>query len=394
MMVKSTFIISGMHCANCAQRIEKGIGGERGVVSAAVNFAMEELTVEYDPAVIGPEEISRWVREMGYSVGKTTGDGESRSQRNWFIFTLVASLPIMLTMPFHGTAPVRWMNLLLATVVQFSSGLTFYRGAWYALRNRSANMDVLVALGTSAAYFYSLFSFIGAFASHGEVFFETSAMLIAFIRMGKYLESRARGKAGESLKKLLRLQADKARLLVDGEEREVPASLLKVGDIVVVRPGETVPVDGEILEGSSSVDESMVTGESLPVEKVAGDLVTGTTMNRTGLLRIRASRVGDETLFAQIVRMVREAQADKAPIQRFADRVSGMFVPIVVALAGVTFLIWHFPLREEFLFAFRLAIAVVVIACPCAMGLATPTAIMVGSGIGLARGILIKRASA
>ncbi|HTY20979.1 MAG TPA: cation transporter, partial [Geobacteraceae bacterium] len=173
--MKRILKVSGMHCANCALRIEKGIGEERGVVSATVNFAMEELVVEYDPAVTGPEEIACRVREMGFTVGQTSGDEESRSQRNWFIFTLAASLPIMLTMPFHGTAQVRWMSLLLATVVQFSSGLAFYRGAWYALRNRSANMDVLVALGTSAAYFYSLFSFIGAFASHGEVFFETSA---------------------------------------------------------------------------------------------------------------------------------------------------------------------------------------------------------------------------
>jgi P-type Cu+ transporter len=249
-------------------------------------------------------------------------------------------------------------------------------------------------LGTSAAYFYSLAAFFGAFGGHGEVFFETSAMLIAFIRLGKYLEARARGKAGEALKKLLRLQADKARLLVDGTEREVPASLVKVGDLVLVRPGETIPVDGDVLAGSSSVDEAMVTGESLPVEKTVGVSVTGATVNGRGVLTIRATRVGEATMLAQIVRMVREAQSDKAPIQRFADRVSGVFVPVVIVLAILTFILWYLALQQDFLFAFKLTIAVIVIACPCAMGLATPTAIMVGSGVGLARGILIKRGSA
>jgi P-type Cu+ transporter len=391
--MKGTFAISGMHCASCAARIEKGVGEASGVSAATVNFAAEELTVEYDPALTGPAAIADLVKEMGFSVGGANRSGAYRSQRNWFIFSLLLSFPVMLTMQLHDMPLVGWMNLVLASAVQFTAGLTFYRGSWYALKSRTANMDVLIALGTAAAYFYSLFAFFGAFGLHGEVFFETSAMLIAFIRLGKYLEARARGKAGESLKKLLRLQADKARLFVDGEEREVPASLVKVGDILLVRPGEAIPVDGEVLDGSSSVDESMVTGESMPVEKMPGDQVTGATVNRSGALRIRANRVGNDTLLAQIVRMVAEAQADKAPIQRFADRVSSVFVPVVLALAVLTFIIWYIPLGQEFLFAFKLAIAVVVIACPCAMGLATPTAIMVGSGIGLARGILIKRGS-
>jgi Cu+-exporting ATPase len=391
--MKETLAISGMHCASCAARIEKGVGEAAGVSSATVNFAAEELTVEYDPAITGPAEIAAVVKELGFTAGGADRGGEYESQRNWFIFSLLLSIPVMLTMSVHDRPLVGWMNLLLASVVQFTAGLTFYRGSWFALKSGNANMDVLIALGTSAAYLYSLFAFFGAFGPHGEVFFETSAMLIAFIRLGKYLEARARGKAGESLKKLLKLQADRARLLVDGEEREIPASLVKVGDILVVRPGETIPVDGEVLEGSSTVDESMVTGESIPAEKMPGDPVTGATVNRSGLLRVRANRVGNDTLLAQIVRMVAEAQADKAPIQRFADRVSGVFVPVVLALAAATFLIWYIPLNQEFLFAFKLAIAVVVIACPCAMGLATPTAIMVGSGIGLARGILIKRGS-
>jgi P-type Cu+ transporter len=397
-MNKITFTITGMHCANCAAGIEKGLAETAGVAKAVVNFAAEELIVEYDPVVLGQDEIESRIRELGYGARPLGSAGaekeeEYRRQRNWFIFSLAASLPIMATMQLHDRPLVGWLNLILATLVQFTAGLTFYSGSYHALKNKSANMDVLIALGTSAAYFYSLFAFFGAFGPHGEVFFETSAMLIAFIRLGKYLEARARGKAGEALKKLLKLQADKARLLVDGEEREVPASMVRVGDVVLVRPGETIPVDGTVLEGSSTVDEALVTGESLPVEKGEGDPVTGATINRTGVLKVRASRVGEETLLAQIVRMVREAQADKAPIQRFADRVSGVFVPVVLVLAALTFLVWHYPLHQEFLFAFKLAIAVVVIACPCAMGLATPTAIMVGSGVGLARGILIKRGS-
>ncbi|HEY6871280.1 MAG TPA: heavy metal translocating P-type ATPase [Geobacteraceae bacterium] len=467
-MTKATYIISGMSCVNCAARIEKGLNGTAGIEKAIVNFATEELTVEFDPAAISSGQIEAQVRELGYGIRGAASAGELRfgvkglhcascvatlekkllshpavavavvnlaqeealvkydpsrltgseifamvadagyqaiaegrdeaearlkNQRNWFLFSLLLSLPVMVTMPFHHYPLVGWMNLVLASIVQFTAGLAFYSGSYHALKNRSANMDVLVALGTSAAYFYSLFAFFGAFGAEGEVFFETSAMLIAFIRLGKYLEARARGKAGEALKKLLRLQADKARLLTDAGEREVPASAVRVGDVVLVKPGETIPVDGVVLEGSASVDESMVTGESIPVEKGEGDGVTGATVNRTGVLRIRATRVGEETLLAQIVKMVQEAQADKAPIQRFADRVSAVFVPVVVCLAAVTFLAWYFVLHQEFLFAFKLAIAVVVIACPCAMGLATPTAIMVGSGIGLNLGILIKRGS-
>jgi len=397
-MTRSILAISGMHCANCAARIEKSISAAAGVETASVNFATEELIVEHDETVLPLQQIVDQVAALGYGARPATDAGrekeaEYRSQRAWFIFSLAASLPIMATMTLHHDPAVGWLHLLLASAVQFSAGLTFYRGSWYALKSGSATMDVLIALGTSAAYFYSLAAFFGVFGPAGEVFFETSAMLIAFIRLGKYLEARARGKAGDALKKLLRLQADRARLLADGAEREVPASTVRVGDVVLVRPGETIPADGEVLEGNSSVDEAMVTGESLPVVKGVGDAVTGATVNRTGLLKVRATRVGEETLLAQIVRMVREAQADKAPIQRFADRVSAVFVPVVVVLALLTFAIWYLLLHVQFLFAFKLAIAVVVIACPCAMGLATPTAIMVGSGVGLARGILVKRGS-
>jgi Cu+-exporting ATPase len=393
------FGVLGMHCASCVNSLEKKLLATAGVSTAVVNLAQESAFVRFDPAVISASGIYEVVTEAGYRPvpeGATQDDeGKSyRSQRNWFIVSILLSLPIMFTMGLHGNRAVGWMNLVLATIVQFTAGLTFYRGSWYALKSRSANMDVLVALGTSAAYFYSLFAFFGTFGEHDhEVFFETSAMLIAFIRLGKYLEARARGRAGEALKKLLRLQADKARLITGEGEKEVPASMVRVGDLLLVRPGETIPADGEIVEGSSSVDESMVTGESVPVDKVVGDGVTGATINGTGLIRVRATRVGEETLLSQIVRMVQEAQGDKAPIQRFADRISGMFVPVVVILSLLTFGLWYWVLGEPFLFAFKLAIAVVVIACPCAMGLATPTAIMVGSGVGLGRGILIKRGS-
>nr|HOP41153.1 heavy metal translocating P-type ATPase [Geobacteraceae bacterium] len=393
-VIKSVCSITGMSCVACAGRIEKDLQGLDGIQSAVVNFSLEELTIIHDPQKVALKEIESRIRNLGYGI-RSGGEvkDDLAAQRNWFIFSLALSLPIMVAMFFHEQPFAGWMSLLLATIVQFSAGLTFYRGAWFALINRSANMDVLVALGTSAAYFYSLFAFWGILGAHGVFFFETSAMLIAFIRLGKYLEARARGKAGEALKKLLRLQVDKARLLSDGVEKEVPVSAVQRGDFVRVRPGETIPVDGMVIEGGSTVDESIVTGESLPVEKGLGDQVVGASINRTGVLTVKATRVGEEALLSQIVRMVRDAQSDKAPIQRFADRVSGVFVPIVVALAAFTFIVWYFFLHQDFVFAFRQAISVVVIACPCAMGLATPTAIMVGSGVGLARGILIKRGS-
>jgi Cu+-exporting ATPase len=255
-------------------------------------------------------------------------------------------------------------------------------------------MDVLVALGTSAAYFYSVAAYFGLLGSHRDVFFETSAMLIAFIRLGKYLEARARGKASEALKKLVHLQADKARLVTENGELEVPASVIRVGDVVLVRAGDIIPVDGEVIEGGGAVNESMVTGESLPVLKNPGDMVSGATISTNGVMRIRATRIGEATLLAQIIKMVREAQGDKAPIQKFADAVSAWFVPIVILLSAATFAAWYVVYSSDFLTAFRFAIAVLVIACPCAMGLATPTAIMVGSGIALGRGILVKKGSA
>lgn len=394
-----TFGVRGLHCASCVNNLEKKLLQDPAVSVAIVNLATGTGYVRYDSARISESGIFTLVHGAGYTPvppeeSGAADEAELASQRNWLLASFAAALPIMFTMGVHDNRAVMQFNLLLATAVQFTAGLTFYRGAWAAVKNRSANMDVLVALGTSAAYFYSLLACFGLLGDHREVFFETSAMLIAFIRLGKYLEVRARGKAGEALKKLLHLQADKARLLTDAGEREVPASVIRAGDTVIVRPGETIPVDGEVTDGSSSVDESMITGESLPVIKNPGDSVTGATINRNGVLRVRATRIGEATLLSQIIRLVREAQGDKAPIQRFADAVSAWFVPVVIILSALTFLAWTLLLDAGFITAFRFAIAVVVIACPCAMGLATPTAIMVGSGIALGHGILVKKGSA
>ncbi|BCR05589.1 copper-translocating P-type ATPase [Desulfuromonas versatilis] len=395
---KLSFAIRGMHCASCAGTIEKKLGALEGMRSVRINFAEDTGSVEFDPRRLDREAIFQAVEDAGYTplVSRDAAEeaGEARIQRNWLIFAAALSLPIM---PLMWTGPfgaaTGYLNALLATIVQFSAGLTFYRGAWKSLKNRAANMDVLVAMGISAAYGYSVLALFHLFGVGGEVFFETSAMLITFIRFGKWLEARAKGKASQALKKLLQLQADRALLLVDGKEQEVPASRVQVGDLVVVRPGEKVPVDGEVVEGESAVDESMVTGESVPVDKESGSPVTGATLNRTGRLLVKATRVGEETVLAQIVRMVEEAQGDKAPIQRLADAVSNWFVPAVVGVALLTFVAWYGMFGAEFLFAFKMAIAVLVIACPCALGLATPTAIMVGSAVGLSAGILFKRAS-
>jgi len=394
-----TFSITGLHCANCVARLEKILHEQPGISTAVVNLVAATGFVRFDPALLDKGAIFRIVIDAGYTPAETEAGeeaeaGELAGQRNWFLFSLALSLPIMATMTLHHLRSVGWLNLILATVIQFSAGLAFYRGAWSALKSKSSNMDVLVALGTSAAWGYSLLAFFGLLGSSHDVFFETSAWLITFIRLGKYLEARARGKAGEALKKLLHLQADKARLVTAEGEKEVPASVIRINDLVAVRPGETIPVDGEVVEGASSVDEAMVTGESLPVSKQVGDAVTGATINKNGRLIVRATRIGEETLLAQIVRMVRDAQGDKAPIQRFADAVSSWFVPAVIGVALLTFVVWLLILKAPFLVAFKFGVAVVVIACPCAMGLATPTAIMVGSGVALARGILVKKGSA
>ncbi|GAB4337651.1 MAG: heavy metal translocating P-type ATPase [Candidatus Abyssubacteria bacterium] len=399
---KVTFHIGGMHCASCANTIESKLSSTDGVKSVSVNFAAEKATVEFDPARTDRARIFRLVRDLGYvpHEKEEKAEREDRKEFYWLIYSAALTIPILLFMytPLGGSA-TPYLLFALTTVLQFTGGFTFYSGSYHSLKNKSANMDVLIALGITAAYVYSVAAtFLPSVMPSSHMFYETSALLICFVRFGKMLEARAKGRASNALRKLLELQADRARVLIDGEEREVSASEVGVGDTIIVKAGEKIPVDGVILEGSSSIDESMLTGESIPVDKEPGDEVAGATINRTGLLKIRATRVGRDSVLSQIVRMVEEAQGDKAPIQRFADRVSNYFVPAVVLIAIVTFVAWlafgTAPIGGSvFILGLSAAIAVLVISCPCALGLATPTAIMVGSGIGLTRGILFKKAS-
>lgn len=395
---KQQFKVSGMTCANCALTIEKKLKATPGVKSAAVNFASETVTVEFDPHSINMKGIFEQVKDAGYiPMEKKSKDEEDRTavkQRNWLIFSAILSLPLMPMMWFWPMSLTRmYVMFVMATIVQFTAGWTFYRGAYHALKNRSANMDVLVALGITAAYGYSVMTTFPQIFFEGPTFFDTSAVLITFVRFGKFLEAKAKGRAGQALKRLFELQADKARLFINGEEQEVAASDVQIGDIVVVKPGEKIPVDGEIIDGEASIDESMLTGESIPVEKGVGDPVIGATINRSGNIKIKTTKTGKDTVLSGIVKMVEEAQGVKPPIQRLADTISNFFVPTVVTLSIITFLIWYFVVHSSFVFAFTAAIAVLVIACPCALGLATPTAIMVGSGVGLNRGILFKSAA-
>ena len=394
-----TLDVRGMTCANCVQTVEKTLLGIAGVKGASVNLANNRAKIEFDPSRTDHDTIIAILDAAGYPAREKASDHDdlqaARRELYWLIWATLLAVPIMPLMWFEPFASATlWCIAGLATLSQFTAGLIFYRGAWKALRNYSANMDVLVALGITAAYGYSLAAMVPVLNLQGSVFFETSAMLIMFIRFGKWLEARAKGKASQALRGLLELQADKACRLTDGQEENVPLEQVRVGDSLLVRAGEKIPVDGIILEGHASIDESMVTGEPVPVERKIDDPVTGATLNRNGRLLIRAERVGSDTLLARIVEMVADAQADKAPIQRLADRVSGVFVPFVVATALLTFLVWWLVAASPFLFAFRMSIAVLVIACPCALGLATPTAIMVGSGVGLRSGLLFKRASA
>lgn len=399
--VKKQFKVSGMTCANCALTIEKKLKSTPGVRLASVNFANETVTVEYDPQTINLIGIFDQVKDAGYIPLENKHEMEEErtavKQRNWLIFSTVLSLPIMPLMYLPMSRPIMYIILILATIVQFSAGWTFYRGAYHALKNRSANMDVLVALGITAAYGYSFMTtfhmFFPTLFFEGPNFFDTSALLITFVRFGKYLEAKAKGRAGQALKRLLELQADKARLLLNGIEKEVAAADLKIGDIVIVKPGERIPLDGEIIEGQASIDEAMLTGESIPVDKGVGDPVIGATINRSGSIKVKTTKTGKDTVLSGIIKMVEDAQGVKPPIQRLADTISNYFVPAVVTLALLTFLIWYFALHSTFVFAFTAAIAVLVIACPCALGLATPTAIMVGSGVGLNRGLLFKSAA-
>jgi Cu+-exporting ATPase len=395
------FKLRGMHCANCATTIENAVAPIAGVLEAHVNFAAETLTARVSDR-LHPGEIEAGVAAAGYTAtpqSRALGAGESaldraEARRNlqWVVASAIGAAIVMLLQERAGGA-ARIATLMVASALMFTAGLTFYRGAWMAARNRTANMDTLVSLGISAAYFYSILTTFPVYFFAGPRFFDTAIELILFIRFGKYLEARARGRAMEALRSLLHLVPDIATVVRDGKEVTVPVAELVVGDVVIVRPASRIPVDGAIVSGASAIDESMLTGESMPVEKGQGAEVSGGTLNTFAPLTIRATRVGSATVLAQIVKMVEDAQGDKAPIQRVADVVAARFVPAVIAIAALTFGAWmHFG--PGLAMALTAMTAVLVIACPCAMGLATPTALMVGSGLGLRAGILFKRASA
>lgn len=407
---KTDFKISGMSCAACANRIEKGLRELPGIYNAAVNFAAEKASVEYNPGEITISQIQEKVKKLGYEAHniadtneidreKKAREAEISSQRFRLILAATLSFPLLWAMVLHFfgiMGPIGdilmnpYLQLALATPVQFGAGWQFYRGAFTALRNGSANMDVLVALGTSAAYFFSIANVL---RSAPDLYFETSAILITLIILGKLLEARAKGRTSEAIKKLIGLQAKTARVVRDGGEKDIPVEEVLRGDVIVVRPGEKIPTDGILVEGNSAVDESMLTGESIPVDKKIGDQVIGATINKFGTFKFKATKVGKDTALAQIIQVVEEAQGSKAPIQRFADVVSGYFVPAVIGIAVITFLVWYFVVDPgNFARALINFTAVLVIACPCALGLATPTSIMVGTGKGAESGILIKGA--
>ncbi|MFD2673284.1 heavy metal translocating P-type ATPase [Marinicrinis sediminis] len=410
---RADFRISGMTCAACANRIEKGLGKLPGVSEATVNFAMETAHVTYSATQVSQEEMIAKIQQLGYEA--VTQDEENPSQdhrqaeikrqQQKLIVSAILSFPLLWAMVGHFSwtsfiwAPDilmnPWFQLLLATPVQFWVGGPFYIGAYKALKNKSANMDVLVALGTSAAYFYSVYvsvRWLNQDHSHNpELYFETSAILITLIILGKLFEALAKGRTSKAIQSLMGLQAKTATVIREGTEIQVAVDQVVVGDQVMVRPGEKIPVDGIVREGHSSIDESMLTGESIPVEKQSGDFVIGATINQHGSFMMEATKIGKETALAHIIRVVEEAQGSKAPIQRIADRISGIFVPIVVAISLITFFIWLFFVDQGHLAgALEKAIAVLVIACPCALGLATPTSIMAGSGRAAENGILFK----
>lgn len=408
--------LNGMSCAACASKIEKKLNKLEGVTKATVNYATEKASIEFDSSNIKISNMIKTIEALGYGAEKVESltkdrekelrEKEVKNLKISLISSIILSSPLVLAMvvallkldipALKGVFAMlhnEYFQLIIATPVQFIIGFRFYKHAFYALRAKSANMDVLVAMGTSAAYFFSIYNaFFTPPVMEGmmkELYFEASAVIITLILLGKYLEAVAKGKTSEAIKKLMGLQAKTARVIRGGIEEDIPIEEVEIGDVIIVRPGEKVPVDGKIIEGNSSIDESMLTGESLPVEKKTGDLVIGATINKFGTFKFTATKVGKDTALSQIIKMVEEAQGSKAPIQKIADQVSGVFVPIVVGISLITFLIWYFVLDNSTMGIIS-AVAVLVIACPCALGLATPTAIMVGTGKGAENGILIK----
>ncbi|QQY79829.1 Cu+-exporting ATPase [Keratinibaculum paraultunense] len=400
-LVRKTLLIEGMSCAACSARVEKALNKVEGVIKANVNLATNKAIVEFPSGVVEDRDLIEAVKKAGYKAkveiekdmhrGKKLREQEIKSLKTSFIISAILSVPLFSAMFFHmagidNILTNGYFQLLLATPVQFIIGYRFYKGAFNSLKGGGANMDVLVSMGTSAAYFYSVYNL---FNGIHEYYFEASAVVITLVLLGKTFEAIAKGKTSEAIEKLMKLQPETARVIKDGVEVDIPIEKVEVGDVIIVRPGEKIPVDGIILEGDSSIDESMITGESIPVDKTEGDQVIGGTINKFGSFKFRATKVGKDTALSQIIKLVEEAQGSKAPIQRLADKISGIFVPIVMGIALITFLIFYL-VKGSFDTGLMNAVAVLVIACPCALGLATPTAIMVGTGKGAENGILIK----
>ncbi len=395
-----TLLIEGMTCAACSTRVEKVLSKLEGVTKASVNLSTNKATVHFPSGIISNEDLINAVKKAGYNAEveievdldreKEKREKEIKSLKTSFIISAILSLPLFSAMFFHMAGidiflNNGWVQLVLATPVQFIIGYRFYKGAYNALRGGGANMDVLVAMGTSAAYFFSIYNLL---VGVEEYYFEASAVIITLIILGKRFEAVAKGKTSEAIKKLMGLQPKTARIVRDGKEIDIPIEELGLGDIVVVRPGERVPVDGIIVEGNSALDESMITGESIPIDKSVNDEVIGATINKFGSFKFKATKIGKDTVLSQIIKLVEDAQGSKAPVQRLADKISGVFVPVVVLIALITIVV--FALLKDFNTGLINAVAVLVIACPCALGLATPTAIMVGTGKGAESGILIK----
>jgi Cu+-exporting ATPase len=413
---EADLVIKRLADDNDARRLEKALAQLEGVLAASVSLTTERARVKYIPTVVSQSEIRLAVSRSGFEALVMGGEAEDveakareaeiANQRRLLIIGLAFTIPLFLfsmarDLGFFGSwAQAAWANWLMwavATPVQFYVGWQYYVGAFKALRNRSANMDVLIAMGSSVAYFYSIFITLGVIPGH--VYFETAAVIITLIRLGKFLEARAKGRTSDAIKKLIGLRPSTAHIIRNEAEMEVPVDEVHVGDMVLARPGEKIAVDGVVVEGRSAVDESMLTGESLPVEKGPGDPLIGATVNKLGLLKFEATKVGKETALAQIIRLVEDAQGSKAPIQKLADQVSGIFVPAVLGIAAITFLVWYFlipvnPTVPQFTRALINMVAVLVIACPCAMGLATPTAVMVGTGKAAELGILFRTSEA
>ena len=400
--------VGGMTCINCAKTIEKALNNKEGVYNAVVNFAAEQVTIEYNPEQISNVSIKKAITDVGYEVIETQKtsdlDAESKArQRHIRRLKLLLGASIALTIPIMILMwiPILPMEInkiamfILATPVQFVVGWTFYVGAYKALRNKTANMDTLIAMGTSTAWIYStLVTFLPGIFGEAAVFFDTAAMIMTFILTGKLLDAIAKGRTSEAIRKIMGLQAKTALVIRNDVEQEVPVEEVQVGDIILVKPGEKIPVDGTVIEGYSAVDEKVITGESIPVEKKVGDQVVGATLNKTGVFKFKTTKVGKDTVLAQIIGMVEDALSSKAPVQRLADVVAGYFVPAIIIIATLSAFIWYFAVGESYVFSLTVFIAVLIVACPCALGLATPTAIMVGVGKGAENGILIKSGEA